>query len=98
MGCQHYRVPGLGRVHICFTGRRKAPPPCVHCGDVSTALCDHQVADKAAGWPTNTCDAPTGERCALHVPGKNRDYCKRHAAAHRSEVPPSLPFEVADAR
>jgi hypothetical protein len=98
MACGFYRIRGLGAVHINF-GRTKAPKPCVHCGDISTALCDHQVADKAAGWPTGTCDAPICERCALHVPGKNRDYCKRHAAAHRSEVPPSLPFEeLADAR
>jgi hypothetical protein len=93
MACGFYRIRGLGAVHVNFN-RGRAPARCVHCGGISSVLCDHEVSDKAAGWKSSTCDAPPCANCALHVPGKNGDYCRRHARSHRFEVPTRLPFEA----
>lgn len=92
MGCGFYKVPGIGTVHINFGSGRRAPRPCVHCGDMSTKLCDHRLAVDPRGPSQATCDAPICDGCALSVPGKNRDYCKHHAKHHRAEVPSLLPF------
>ncbi len=94
--CERVQLPGGGFAIICGGHHRTKRPPCVNCGLRSTKLCDHVVADRGAGWKSVTCDAPICDRCALHVPGKNRDYCKRHAKHHLSEIPNPLPFQEID--
>lgn len=93
MGGGFYNVPGFGVVHINFGSGKRAPLPCAHCRAMSTKRCDHQVAERGAGWKSTTCDAPICDDCALHVPGKNLDYCKHHAKLHAAEVPAALPLE-----
>lgn len=88
--CETVDVPGLGRVIVCGGHRdRRQAPPCVHCGEPSEVLCDHRNTPEP-GLRLATCSAPLCRGCALHV-GKNRDYCRTHARAHRPE--PVLPFE-----
>jgi hypothetical protein len=80
-----YTIPGIGFVHMRGSG---LPNPCIHCQNISSKLCDHVVNERTQA----TCDAPICEGCALHVPKKDLDYCKRHAPAHLAEVPAPLPF------
>jgi hypothetical protein len=93
MPCGWYKLADGTVVHINTSRRDSLPKKCVHCHGFASKLCDHKVADKDAGWPSDTCDAPICERCALHIPGKNLDYCKHHAQQHQGEVPAALPFE-----
>jgi hypothetical protein len=74
-----------GTVAIVCSDRRHRRRTC-RCGFRATALCDHRNSDG------RTCDCPLCQACALHV-GKNRDYCRAHAPAHRHEVRPRLPFD-----
>lgn len=92
MGCGWYRI-GDATVHVNF-GSGRAAKACVHCGGLASKLCDHQVADTGAGWKSATCDAPICEACALHVPGKDLDYCKHHAKHHTTEIPLQLPLDA----
>lgn len=82
--CETVRLPGGGTAIVCGGHRRR--PACRHCGYASTKFCDHRHSDG------KTCDAPICGDCALHVPGKNVDYCQHHRAAHLADVPGALPF------
>ena len=84
--CEVVRFPD-GSTPIVCGGHARRRRPCVHCGGRGEKLCDHTNSDG------RTCDAPLCARCALSVPGRNRDYCRNHAPYHRAEVPACLPFE-----
>lgn len=88
-----YKVPGLGVVHIKFSGGVKPPAPCkAVVGFHSTAgeqercgICSEFLCDWPAG-PGKTCDAPMCPTHA-HLVGKNRHYCPDHFARHTHQNP-----------
>lgn len=68
-------MPGGGTAIVCGprSGRIKR---CVHCGGVSSKLCDGPRADNSK----RTCDRPLCTRCATHVE-PNLDFCRAHRGA-----------------
>lgn len=65
-------------VHILCDRR---PVKKCKCGRPSTKLCDFELGppDHAQGAHGKTCDRPLCDRCAVHIPGKDVDYCLDHA-------------------
>ena len=74
MHCQRVTTP-TGPVIICGPCASNWPP-CHHCGQPSTRLCDKTVSRV----PFRTCDRPLCTACAIHRPG-NVDYCRDHNPA-----------------
>ena len=78
--CDFLHFPDGSVAIVCGRGQRRRKS-CVQCGQPSEVLCDHRNGDG------RTCDAPLCRTCARHV-GRNRDYCRAHAA----DAAPELPF------
>lgn len=76
---------GKGTYYACIRGKNGSPAACRaaalpgdddsdgdQCGRMSAKLCDAPVG-------SSSCDMPICEKHATHVPGRNLDYCPRHA-------------------
>ena len=74
MPCRTVSLPGGGYAIVCG-GHGPRQKPCVYCGKPSSKLCDFPIE----GAKGETCDRPLCERCAVHVEGKDEDYCHAHA-------------------
>jgi hypothetical protein len=74
MHCQVTATPEGRVMFVCGPRGRHRPPPCHHCGEPSSRLCDKTVSRE----PFQTCDRPLCAACAQHRPG-GIDYCREHA-------------------
>jgi hypothetical protein len=77
---------------LCGRGRG-LPKPCIHCGDVSSALCDFPVwigRTPKGRKKKKTCDAPLCEACAQKGENPKYDFCREHfplaQAAHERRL------------
>ncbi len=59
-------------------------PPCVYCGDISTALCDGKIGVR------KLCSRPLCYRCAPTV-GADTNYCRDHVPSNLQILPPKPP-------
>jgi hypothetical protein len=83
MTCDFIQMPGGGTAVICSHTRRRR---CSACGELrATKLCD---GPPAPGSRKKTCDADLCTRCAVHVDGKDVDYCPRHAPGAQPQEEP----------
>jgi hypothetical protein len=99
--CERVAIPGGGYAIVCGghgrSGRKRSR--CVWCGKgEATRLCDHRYErvryprERSTRHDNKTCSAPVCQVCVVSIGRK--DYCPRHAAAHRRERPaPQLPFD-----
>ena len=68
-----------GKTAILCTGRGERARKCSKCGRPSSKLCDFVVSPPEQITHKRTCDKPLCDVCAVHLPGKDIDYCQEHA-------------------
>jgi hypothetical protein len=83
MTCDFVQMPGGGTAVICSHTRRRR---CSVCGELrASKLCD---GPPAPGSRNKTCDVDLCTRCAVHVDGKDVDFCPRHAPGAQPKEEP----------
>lgn len=86
-----YRLPGVGTIHVKFSGKLAKNPPAPCCARIEVGNVNHRCNAMSAflcDWPVEggTCDAPMCEEHA-HQVAADRHYCPRHARDSREREP-----------
>lgn len=86
MPCDHVKLPYGGTAIVCSRERRKPRCSVKPCKNAMTKRCDFK--DRTTGV---MCDRPLCDDHAIHVKGKDLDYCCTHpeviAALDRKKAP-----------
>lgn len=85
MTCEFVDIPDGGRAVVCSDRKRVR---CAYCQAWSTKLCDGPPRE---GSRKKTCDRPLCPAHAVHVAGKDIDFCPEHAGLAGGQ--PLLPME-----
>lgn len=75
--CYSLKLPNGTVAHVNMPKARAKK--CVVCGHASSKLCDFVVSPPEQITHKKTCDKPLCDIHAVHVPGKDVDYCGEHA-------------------